>query len=87
MYKRQVQDRSLVAIYYDDAPISLQSSNPDLKVFDLERVETLNGPQGTLYGANALGGALRYITQKPKLGVFEASAEVEGCLLYTSRCV
>ena len=73
-----------VGLYLDDVPLGastqfglgFQSFN--VNVFDLDRVEVLNGPQGTLYGANALGGALRYITQKPQLNVFDAAVEVEG---------
>ncbi len=60
-----VQDRSLVAVYLDDAVISLQGQNPDVKVIDLERVEVLRGPQGTLYGAGSMTGTIRYITAKP----------------------
>jgi outer membrane receptor protein involved in Fe transport len=60
-----VQDRPLVAVYLDETPISLQSQNPDLKVFDLSRVEVLRGPEGTLYGAGAMAGTIRLITQKP----------------------
>lgn len=71
----QTQDRSLVAIYYDDTPIGLNSSNPPLNVFDLERVEVLKGPQGTLYGAGAMAGTIRYITVKPDPTEFSASAE------------
>jgi iron complex outermembrane recepter protein len=70
-----VQDRSLVAIYYDDTPITLNSSNPDLKVFDLERVEVLKGPQGTLYGAGAMAGTIRMITKQPDLTTFSAKIE------------
>jgi outer membrane receptor protein involved in Fe transport len=70
-----VQDRSLVAIYYDDTPITINSSNPDLKVFDLERVEVLKGPQGTLYGAGAMAGTIRLITKQPDLTT--ASARIE----------
>ena len=44
-------DRSLVAVYLDDTPISVQGQTPDHKVYELERVEVLRGPQGTLYGA------------------------------------
>jgi outer membrane receptor protein involved in Fe transport len=60
-----VQDRPIVTVYLDDTPISLQAQNPDLKVFDLQRVEVLRGPQGTLYGAGAMSGTIRLITQKP----------------------
>jgi iron complex outermembrane recepter protein len=59
------QDRALVAVYLDDAPISLQAYNPDIKVYDLERVEVLRGPQGTLFGAGSMAGAIRFITVKP----------------------
>jgi outer membrane receptor protein involved in Fe transport len=70
-----VQDRPLVAIYLDDTPISLQSQNPDLKVFDLSRVEVLRGPEGTLYGAGAMAGTIRLITQKPDPSAYFGSLE------------
>jgi iron complex outermembrane recepter protein len=50
------------------APLSM----PDLNPFDLERVEVLKGPQGTLFGSGALAGAIRYIVQKPELGLWQA---------------
>lgn len=75
---------SAVGLYLDDVPLGastqfglgFQSFNVNL--FDLDRVEVLNGPQGTLFGANALGGALRYITDKPDPEVFDGRVEVEG---------
>src|SRR5882757_7721319 len=73
-----LQDRSLTSTYLDDAPISIQSANPDLKVFDLERVEVIRGPQGTLYGAGSMSGTIRLITKKPNLNVVTGSAEVSG---------
>jgi outer membrane receptor protein involved in Fe transport len=72
-----VQDRPLVTVYLDDTPISLQAQNPDLKVFDLERVEVLRGPQGTLYGAGAMSGTIRLITKKPDLDQFSGSSGVD----------
>ncbi|HLZ77988.1 MAG TPA: TonB-dependent receptor, partial [Sphingomonas sp.] len=60
-------DRSLVAVYLDDTPISVQGQTPDLKVYDLERVEILRGPQGTLYGAGSMAGTIRFVTAKPDL--------------------
>jgi iron complex outermembrane receptor protein len=60
------QDRALVSVYLDDVPVSLAASNPELKVFDLERIEVIRGPQGTLYGAGSMAGTIRLITQKPR---------------------
>lgn len=70
-----VQDRPLVAIYLDDVPLALQSGNPELKVFDLERIEVIRGPQGTLYGAGSMAGTIRYITAKPSTKGLSGSAE------------
>ncbi len=70
-----VQDRPLVAIYLDDVPLALQSGNPDLRVFDLERIEVIRGPQGTLYGAGSMSGTIRYITVKPDTRASAGSVE------------
>jgi len=61
-----------VALYINDAPASLVGRNLDLYAVDLQRVEVLAGPQGTLFGASAMGGAVRYITNKPDTGAFSA---------------
>jgi iron complex outermembrane receptor protein len=74
----EVQDASLVAVYIDEMPVTLKSSNPDLKVLDLERVEVLQGPQGTLFGAGAMAGTVRQITQKPEFNDFFGSVEAVG---------
>jgi len=66
-----------VGYYLDDIPIT-GTGVPDIHVYDLERVEALSGPQGTLYGAGSLAGTIRFITKKPKLGVFEAGYDVEA---------
>lgn len=69
------QDRSLVSVYLDEVPISLAASNPDVRVFDLERVEVIRGPQGTLYGAGSMSGTIRYITRKPDLNEFSGDLQ------------
>ena len=61
-----------VALYINDAPASLVGRNLDLYTVDLQRVEVLAGPQGTLFGSSAMGGAVRYITNKPDTGDFSA---------------
>ena len=67
-----------VGIYLDESPVSLSLFTPDFDLFDLNRVETLRGPQGTLFGAGSVGGTIRYITNQPKLDTSEG--EVEGGL-------
>jgi outer membrane receptor protein involved in Fe transport len=57
--------RSTVGTYLDDTPINYNAPNPDLLLVDLERVETLRGPQGALYGSGALAGVYRMVTNKP----------------------
>ena len=60
-----------VAVYLDDQAGSLPGRNLDVYAADLERIEVLEGPQGTLFGSGAEAGVLRYITNKPKLDVTE----------------
>ncbi len=74
---------STTGIYIDDVPVMVRldsgvGSNPYPKVFDLDRLEVLRGPQGTLFGAGAEGGVLRFITPEASLHKFSgfASADV-----------
>jgi outer membrane receptor protein involved in Fe transport len=62
-----------VAIYLDEQSGQLPGRNLDVYAADLERIEVLAGPQGTLFGAGAQAGVIRYITNKPKLNTTEAS--------------
>jgi iron complex outermembrane receptor protein len=64
-----------VGIYLDESVISLSLFTPDLDLFDLNRVETLRGPQGTLFGSGSVGGTLRYITNQPVIGRTESMME------------
>jgi len=71
--------QSTTAIYIDDLP-SLSRwgawTNTDPSTFDIERIEVLRGPQGTLFGSGALGGALRVITNKPNASEFQSSVDI-----------
>ena len=60
-----------VALYLDDQSMQFPARNADVYVADLERVEVLEGPQGTLFGGGAEAGAVRYITNKPQMDKFE----------------
>lgn len=64
-----------VGVYLDETVISLSLFTPDFDLFDLNRVETLRGPQGTLFGSGSEGGTVRYITNQPKLGKTEGTVE------------
>jgi iron complex outermembrane receptor protein len=61
-----------VAVYLDEQSAQLPHRNLDIYAADLERIEILEGPQGTLFGAGAEAGVVRYITNQPKLNVTEA---------------
>jgi iron complex outermembrane receptor protein len=70
---------SLVATVIDDAAVGSSASwvgeqvfELDMLPYDIERIEVLRGPQGTLYGANSMGGVLKYVTKDPSLSASEA---------------
>lgn len=73
-----------IGMYLDQVPVGASSSfglafqTFNVNTFDLERIEVLNGPQGTVYGSNALGGTIKYITRPPDPRRFGASGELEG---------
>jgi len=72
---------STVAVYVDETPFGSSTALAnggvlagDFDTFDVARVEVLRGPQGTIYGANSLGGLLKFVTNAPDTGKFEARA-------------
>ena len=74
------QDDIAVGVYIDETPVtgmgSLAGGNPDLKYVDMQRIEVLRGPQGTLYGDGSIAGTVRVIPNAPDLSDF--SAEIAG---------
>lgn len=67
-----------VAVYFDDVPISSFSVvTPNLRLFDIERVEVLRGPQGTSFGSGSLSGAVRVVTQKADPNGFDAAVRLD----------
>ena len=76
---RNLLQPALTATYIDDLPVGSSSAgarggaySSELMPYDVERIEVLKGPQGTLYGANAMGGLIKYSLRKPDLENFEA---------------
>ncbi len=65
-----------VGIYLDESPISVALFTPDLDLYDLDRVEVLRGPQGTLFGAGSSSGTVRYITAQPDIGESGGSVDL-----------
>lgn len=67
---------SVVGLYIDESPVAstINFTQPSFTLFDLERIEVVRGPQGTLFGEGSLGGTIRYITAKPDLERFGVRA-------------
>jgi iron complex outermembrane recepter protein len=72
-----------VAIYLDEESMQFPARNVDIYAVDLDRIEVLEGPQGTLFGGGAEAGAVRYITNKPN--VYATSAHVEASYGWTDH--
>ncbi|MDI1364432.1 MAG: TonB-dependent receptor, partial [bacterium] len=75
-----------VGLYYDETPLTgpagttadASSTSADVNLFDVERVEVLRGPQGTLYGSGSMGGTLRVILNKPDSTQYTGAVEAQG---------
>lgn len=72
--------QATVGQYLGDMRLSYNAPDPDLRLSDLERVEILEGPQGTLYGAGSLGGIIRLVPNAPELDVSSAYGAIGGAL-------
>lgn len=70
-----VSEKPLVGVYLDEVPLAVQGMTPDLRVFDLERIDIVRGPNGTRSGAAALAGMVRFVTAKPDPRAAWAMAE------------
>jgi iron complex outermembrane receptor protein len=70
---------ALVSTYMDDVPVTLTGGyrQLDLRMLDIERVEVLKGPQGTLYGQGAMAGTIRFVTATPRLDTFEGNLKAD----------
>lgn len=66
--------QSTVGIYLGDLRLTYNAPEPDLRLYDIDRIEVIEGPQGTLYGAGALGGIIRIVPKMADAGGFHASA-------------
>src|SRR5690242_6916727 len=76
---------SATGFFLDDNSLSWYGVQPDLHLYDIERIEVLNGPQGTTFGAGSMAGAVRYITNKPDLNNFSAGIDLDGGKIQDGR--
>jgi len=71
-----------VSLYVNETPLDIRTDGfagaPDIDFFDVDRIEVLRGPQGTLYGSSSMGGAVRILTAQPDPSAFAVNAEVGG---------
>src|ERR1022692_4622184 len=75
------QNTSTTGMYLDELSMSYFGGIPDLHLYDINRIEVLNGPQGTLYGASAMSGAVRIVTNKPDPSAFGGGFDLDGGLI------
>lgn len=70
--------QATVSLYLDEARVSYSTPDPDLRLVDVDHVELLRGPQGTLYGTGALGGIVRIVPNRPNLAHWSGAAAIEA---------
>ena len=75
------QNQSTSGLYIDEMQVAANAFNPDLDLFDVNRIEVLKGPQGTLYGAGAMSGAIRIITNDVDLNSSKGAASLSGATI------
>ena len=66
-----------VGVYLDEQPVTTINQILDVHVYDIARIETLSGPQGTLYGQGSQAGTIRIITNKPEIGINESGYDLD----------
>ncbi len=69
---------SIAGFFLNDISVGYYGGIPDLHMYDLERIEVLNGPQGTLYGSGSMSGAIKLIPATPDPDAFSAGVDVDG---------
>ncbi len=67
-----------VGIYFDELPVTTIDGTPDVHIYDVQRIEVLEGPQGTLFGASSESGTIRIITNKPDPTKFAAGYDLQA---------
>jgi len=70
--------QSTVGIYLDDVRLTYNAPDPDLRLTDIDRLEVLQGPQGTLYGSGSIAGVVHIVTRQPDLGRYSGEISVTG---------
>ena len=71
------ETKAATGVYVDETLVSGNFSNLDPRIFDMQRVEVLRGPQGTLFGGGSISGSVRYITNRPNANEFETNVAVD----------
>ncbi|MCB2107617.1 MAG: TonB-dependent receptor [Rhodobacteraceae bacterium] len=77
------QTQTAVGLYLDDTRITFNAPDPNLELIDIDRIEVVRGPQGTLYGAGAIGGLVRIITNSPQFDEIQIRGSVGAATTYS----